>query len=100
MKNYSEPSEQNLSKANKFTTPSMAFSTSHTDEEYPIKQYRGVRQMSWQLSKRMQCSSGKETEVICHYICTKVKDEDCRKRFKIQASSCLQGICEIIRGKG
>ena len=87
MKNYSEQAEQNISEANMFTTPSTAFSTSCTDEEYPIKIYRGVRQMSWQLSKRMQCSPGKETEVIGHYICTKVKDENCRKRLHFEVSN-------------
>ena len=54
MKNYSEPAEQ-------FTTPSTSFHTSPMDQEYPFKKYRGVRQMSWQWSKRMQCSPGKET---------------------------------------
>ena len=35
----------------------------------------------------MQCSPGKETEVICHYICTKVKDENCRKRLYFELSN-------------
>ena len=87
MKNYSEPAEENISEANMFTTPSTAFSTSHADEEYPIKKYRGVRQMSLRLSKGMQCSPGKETEVICYYIYTKVKDENCRKGLHFELSN-------------
>ena len=47
VKNYSEPAEQNLSEVNKFTTLSTSFCTSPTDQEYPIKKYRDVRQMSW-----------------------------------------------------
>ena len=35
----------------------------------------------------MQCSPGKETEVICHYIDTKVKDENCRKRLHFELSN-------------
>ena len=35
----------------------------------------------------MQCFPGKETEAVCHYICMKVKDENCRKRLDFELSN-------------